>query len=122
MDPQHPKPDDDFNRDLNPEHLAGLNDGDLGPDTTEGTPASDVKELYGRLPQLSHAELAEIPIVPEGTRLEQGKTYIDLNDLDRGEFRALASMRAEPGNRYVAKDGVSYDLWNKLRGRDELAR
>jgi hypothetical protein len=122
LNPQQPGPDDDFSDDLNPEPLAGTNYGGRGADTTEGTPASDIKELYGRLPQLSHAELAEIPVVPEGTRLEQGKTYVDLNDLDRGEFRALASMRAEPGNRYVAKDGVSYDLWNKLRGRDELAR
>lgn len=115
-----PKPDDDFSEDLNPEYLAGRNYGNEGPDTTVGEPAVEMKEMHGRLPGLSDAELAELNIVETGTRLEQGKTYIDLNDRGRGEFTALASQSAGPENRYVAKDGVSYDLWNKLRGREEL--
>lgn len=118
---QMPKPDDEFSADLNPQPEAGVNYGDQGSDTTQGTPASEMKDLYARFPSLSDAELSELTIVDTGTRLEQGKTYIDLEDLERGEFKALASMEAGPENRYVAKDAVSYDLWNKLRGREELA-
>ncbi len=121
MDTQTPRPDEDFSQDLNPEYLAGRNYGNQGPDTTTGEPAVEMKEMHGRLPALSDTELAELNIVETGTRLEQGKTYIDLNDLQRGEFTGLASQSAGPENRYVAKDGVSYDLWNKLRGREELA-
>lgn len=122
MNTHVPRPDDEFSEDLNPEPLAGRNYGNEGPDTTQGESAAEEKELYGQLPNLAHDELARLPIVAEGTRLEQGKTYLDLHDLERGEFTALASQRAEPGNRFVAKDAVDYDLWNKLRGREELTR
>ncbi len=120
MDRQMPKPEDEFSEDLNPQPLAGRNHGEQGPDTTEGSPASEMKDLHGRLHNLSNSELGELPVVEQGTRLEQGKTYLDLNDLERGEFSAMGSQSAEAQNRYVAKDAVSYDLWNKLRGREEL--
>lgn len=120
MDKQMPKPEDEFSEDLNPQHLAGRNYGEQGPDTTEGVPASEIKDLHGQLHNLSNSELAELPVVEQGTRLEQGKTYLDLNDLERGEFKAMGSQSAEAHNRYVAKDAVGYDLWNKLRGREEL--
>ena len=116
------KPQDEFAEDLNPEYLAGRNYGNEGPDTTTGTPASEFKELHGQLQQFTRDELAALPVVPEGTRLEQGKTYIDLNDLEAAEFTATGQDSAGPRNRYVAKDGVDYDLWNRLRGREELAQ
>ncbi len=116
-----PKPQDDFTADLNPEPEAGLNYGNLGPDTTDGTPASELKDVYAQLPGFSDAELAAIPVVEYGTRLEQGKTYIDINDLEAGEFTAMASQSAGEHNRYVAKDAVDYDTWNRLRGREDLA-
>jgi len=119
MERQGGKPQDEFSEDLNPQAQAGLNFGDEGPDTTQGTPASDMKDMYTKLPNLSNTELSELPVVAAGTRLEQGKTYIDLNDLERGEFTAMASMKAESDHRLVAKDAVGYDLWNKLRGHEE---
>ena len=121
MDKEMPKPQDDFSADLNPDHLAGLNYDNLGPDTTTGTPASEMKEMYGKLPEFTDDELAALPVVQQGTRLEQGKTYIDLNNQQRGEFTGLASDTAGRENRYVAKDAVDYDTWNRLRGRGELA-
>lgn len=122
MDKQMPKPQDDFSEDLNPEYLAGRNYGNEGPDTTQGTPASEMKEMHDQLQGLGNDELASLPVVEAGTRLEQGKTYIDLNNLSQGEFKARGDDEAGPDNAYVAKDAVDYDLWNKLRGREELTR
>lgn len=34
----------------------------------------------------------------------------------------MSSDLAGRGNRHVAKDAVDYGTWNKLRGREELAR
>ena len=121
MDRQMPRPQDEFTPDLHSEEFAGRNYGDEGPDTTTGTPASEYKDLHGRLSRFTTDELAALPVVEEGTRLEQGKTYIDLNDLERGEFTGMANESAGPKNRYVAKDAVDYDTWNRLRGREELA-
>ncbi len=92
MDKQMPKPEDEFTPDLDPQPLAGRNYGDQGPDTTTGTPASEFKKLYDELPGFTDDELASLPVVEQGTRLEQGKTYIDLNDLSRGEFTARGRM------------------------------
>lgn len=116
---QHPKPQDEFAEDLNPEHMAGTNYGEQGPDTTQGVPASDIKRLHEKLQSFTNDELAALPVVEKGTRLEQGKTYIDLNDLDRGEFTALASQSAGPKNLYVAKNAVDYRIWDRLRGHEE---
>lgn len=120
MDKQMPKQEDEFSEDLNPEHLAGRNYGSEGPDTTQGEPAVGMKEMHGRLQGLSDADLAALPVVQTGTRLEQGKTYLDLNNLDRGEFTGMGSDAASPTSRLVAKDAVDYELWNRLRGREEL--
>lgn len=114
--------DDDFARDLNPEPMAGMNVANEGSDTTQGTPASEVKDLRNALPNIPDAHLKNIPIIDEGTRLEQGKKYIDLNKLDEGEFTGMAYHEATPGSRFVAKDAVDYDTWNRLRGHDERTR
>ena len=112
--------DDDFARDVNPEPMAGMNVANEGPDTTQGTPASELKDLRNALPNIPDADLKNIPIIAEGVRLEQGKKYIDLNKLDEGEFTGMAYHEAKAGSRLVAKDAVDYDTWNRLRGREEL--
>jgi hypothetical protein len=61
-------------------------------------------------------------VLPEGQRLQQGGTYLDLNDLDRGEFTAMGNMEASPGNAFVPKDQVPYQVWNRLRGIDDVER
>ena len=63
------------------------------------------------------SELAsQIPVLPQGSRLEQGATYIDLNNLERGEFTATGDMEAGPDNWYVPKTEVPYEIWNGLVG------
>jgi hypothetical protein len=119
MDRELDKPQDDFARDLNPEPLAGRNHGNEGPGTTQGEPASEDKELVNKLQSFTHDELAQIPVVEQGMRLEQGKSYIDLNALDKGEFKAYGKDTAGADNRYVAKDAVDYETWNRLLGREE---
>lgn len=58
--------------------------------------------------------LRQIRVLDEGSRLEQGATYISLNALERGEFTATGDMTAEQENLYVAKQETPYHLWNLL--------
>jgi hypothetical protein len=111
---QHPEV---WRLDLNPEAEAGENIGPTGrqPEADAHT-AYDIKDLHRQLRELQDDELKRIPVLPVGTRLEQGATYIDLRDPGRGEFTATGDMRAEPGAFYVRKDSVDYQLWNRLRG------
>ena len=109
---QHPER---WRADLNPDATAGQN---LGTATRETLPgartAYDVKQVHRRLSNLVDDDLKQILIVSEGTRLEQGATYVDLNDLDNGELVARGDMVAGPGTLYVAKDSVDYVMWNVL--------
>ena len=73
----------------------------------ETEPAVEDKDLYERLPMLERDELARLPVLETGTRLGPG----------RGPFKALGGQEAGPRNRYVAKDDVDYELWNRLVGQ-----
>lgn len=84
--------------------------------TEESTSAVDDKELHGRL-GLDADELGRLTVLEAGTRLEQGGTYVDLNDPGRQPFKALASQEAGPDDRYVSKRDTDYELWNKLVGQ-----
>ncbi|MEJ7666359.1 MAG: hypothetical protein WKG07_46030 [Hymenobacter sp.] len=55
-----------------------------------------------------------LSVLTIGTRLEQGGTYVDLNDLAGGPFKAIGSQEAGPDNSYVAKRDTDYELWNRL--------
>jgi hypothetical protein len=57
--------------------------------------------------------------VPEGARLQQGATYIDLNEQPPQELTARGDIAAEPGNAYVPKDRVPYGIWNRLIGEEK---
>ena len=111
---KHPEP---YRQDLNPEAMAGQNIGlgETRPSNNAPT-AYDVKPVHRQLHAFSDDELKLIPILPEGSRLEQGATYIDLTNLDIGEFTATGDMRAGPNNCIVAKKIVPYTLWNRLIG------
>lgn len=87
-----------------------------------GLSAYDVKETNRPWNGLSDADLKQLPVVPEGTALQQGAVYFDLNNPDRGEIRAHGDMAAGPENRYVAKSAVPYPLWNALIGVEEPER
>ena len=80
-------------------------------------PAADDKDLHDRLPQLDNDELARLPVLDPGTQLEQGSVYLDLNQLDKGPFKALARA-ASADERLVAKQQTDYILWNRLTSQD----
>jgi hypothetical protein len=115
---QHP---DRYRHDLNPHPTAGQNHGMHTADAL-GPSAYDVKDAHRTWRDLSDADLKQLQVLREGTRLRQGAVYFDLNDPDRGEIKALGNMEAGPGNQYVAKDTVPYDVWNALIGVDNPER
>lgn len=122
--PEHTIPDnaDPFQHDLNPDMLAGVNDSALEPKVVPPCTVYDIKAINQSLTDLEDFELKQIPIIPEGTRLKQGATYVDLHDPQRQEFTARANMVAGPDNWYVAKTDVPYPLWNYLIGVRDPAR
>ena len=118
----HPARVDDFEEDLRPDNFAGANYGLLSEPQDVGLRASDIKELYGKLADLTDDELRNIVIVPLGERLEQGAKYIDLLYLEQGEFVATADMVADEDHYYVPKKHTDYVLWNRLRQVSNPAR
>ena len=117
---QHPE---EYSHDLNPNAGAGQNWGLAGSTAgIELRAAYDIKDLHRRFHDLPDDELKQILILPEGARLEQGATYLDLNDPVRREFTATGDMSAGPHNYYVPKSQVGYEMWNRLRGVDNPFR
>jgi len=119
----------DFDRDLHPNFLAGQNIGFEGsPGALEGATADHIKKIYKLLPDFKDDELRAIPILPLGTRLEQGATYLDLSQRGLGPFHGQANMEVGPDNYYVPKKALDYVTWNRLIGvtdperLDEAAR
>src|SRR4051794_4793749 len=109
---QHPER---YRHDLNPDPTAGMNHGMKTEEPFGGT-AYDTKDIHRTWNRLSDADLKQLPVLSEGTRLRQGAVYFDLNDPNRGEFKAMGNMTAEAGQRLVPKDDVDYQLWNALIG------
>lgn len=108
---------DEWQQDLNPDQMAGQNFGLEGPHPEKEAPnASEIKEIYNQLQDYTKAELKQIPVLPPGSRLEQGAKYIDLKDPEPKEFTAMGNMEAGPDNWYVPKTEVDYQLWNRLTG------
>ncbi len=100
----------DFDRDLHPNALVEQNTG------FEGTTAADIKEAGALLHDFTNDELRAIPILPVGTRLEQGATYLDLMDRGYGPFHGQANMEAGSDHYYVPKKALDYVTWNRLTG------
>ncbi|MGI9034201.1 MAG: hypothetical protein ACR2HY_11135 [Acidimicrobiales bacterium] len=109
--PKGAEPEEDFSADLAPPSPAG------GGHVDESLPAADNKALTAKLDTLSSDELTRLSVLTAGTQLNQGGTYVDLNNLARGPFKAIASMEAGPDNSYVAKRDTDYELWNRLVGQ-----
>ncbi len=85
------------------------------PDHT--LPASADHELKGDLAGLTRDELSQLSIIQVGTRLEQGATYVNLNDLVSGPFTAMGGHEVGPDDRLVAKRQTDYELWDRLVGQ-----
>lgn len=112
--PKGPVPDD-------PSFAAQLAPVDIEPGTShamESIPAAADKELHNRLRALDNDELAQLAVLAPGARLEQGGTYLDLNRIQEGPFKALGGHEASETDRYVAKRDTDYELWNRLVGDD----
>lgn len=118
--PHQPHPEE-WEHDLNPDFLAGINYGLEGPheEQVNMLTAYEIKTLHERLPVCSNEELKQIPVMPVGSRLEQGATYLDLAAPICCEFTATADMEAGPNNLYVPKSEVPYQIWNRLIGGHE---
>ena len=111
---QHP---DRWRADLNPEADAGQNRGVRGTHPEQDTrTAYDFKDVHDRLREMDDDVLRGIPILPEGTRLEQGAIYYDLRDAAAGELKARGDMAAGPGQALVPKAAVDHYTWNWLIG------
>lgn len=117
---QHPET---WRNDLNPNRMAGQNLGMANPhpEQTSRT-AYDLKDAHRMLEGITDDGLKQIPVLWEGTRLEQGATYIDLRDAHRREFTATGDMAADADHWYVPKAAVDYELWNRLIGLSDPAR
>ncbi|MEO1593527.1 MAG: hypothetical protein AAFU71_19895 [Cyanobacteria bacterium J06632_22] len=76
--------------------------------------AYDIQVLHDVLVNLSSVELRQVPILPDGAPLKPDETYINLNDIKRREFTGTDGMTVKAGTYIVQKDGLSYDLWNRL--------
>lgn len=111
---KHP---DEWQRDLNPERLAGQNIGPTSDVDERGTStAYDRKDVHRRLAGFADDDLKQIPVLAAGARLQQGATYMDLAAEDRREFTATGDMEVTEENAYVPKDQVPYPVWNRLLG------
>ena len=112
---RHP---DDWQRDLNPNHLAGQNINGVsevgGAHGGEAQTAFHMRRAGVEFADIDDAELKQVPVLAEGTRLQQGATYVDLSAPQRVEFTATGNMSAEAGHAYAPKDRVPYEIWNRL--------
>ncbi len=84
-----------------------------GGDLIEGT---EVKEVYGLLPDWHKDELRRLFVVPRGNRLTQGDIYCDLRFRERGELVAHGEEEVHE-ELLVPKHSVDYEIWNKLLGK-----
>ena len=84
-----------------------------GGELIEGT---EVKEVYGLLPDWHKDELRRLLLVPQGTRLTQGDVFCDLRFRERGELVAHGEEEVHD-ELLVPKHSVDYEIWNKLLGK-----
>ena len=116
---QHPE---EYRADLNPNPLAGQNTMAADQQEKNAPTAYDVKDVHRQFSGFTDDELKQIPVLSTGMRLEQGATYVDLQDEQLKEFTARGDMQAEEGHYYVPKSQVDYEVWNRLIGIDNPVR
>lgn len=118
---KHP---DEWEEELNPNRMAGQNIGASGSEGERDLPtAHEMKDVHRRLrDDFTDDELKKIPVLEQGQRLQQGATYLNLNDPEREEFKAMGGRETGSTDRMVPKADVPYSLWNRLRGVEEPER
>src|SRR5688500_5180237 len=107
----HQKHPDQWQQDLNPDRLAGQNIGVPADElvSTRRT-AFHLRKRGHALGGIDDEELKQVPVVPEGSRLQQGATYVNLASDSFQEFTATAEVVASPGDAYAPKDRVPYEI------------
>jgi hypothetical protein len=76
--------------------------------------AFHLKKRGHELGGLDDDDLKQVPIVPAGTRLQPGGTYVNLAERSPQEFTATGNLRARAGDAYAPKDQVPYEVWARL--------
>ncbi|MDQ2839081.1 MAG: hypothetical protein M3Y89_16980, partial [Actinomycetota bacterium] len=76
---------DDFEADLQAEQSTGGH-------VDESVAATDDKGLKAEITGFDRSDLKRLSILTVGTALDQGATYVDLNDRERGPFKAIGSQ------------------------------
>jgi hypothetical protein len=104
----------DFSGDLHAHDRTGEDHGENQTLLAGAISADEIKNMHTILADLTDDELKNITILPVGTRLEQGAKYIDLRNLEQGEFVARSNMVADAANAFVPKKETDYLLWNRL--------
>jgi len=113
---KHP---DEWQRDLNPNRLAGQNIGSEA-DVRRGSERTAFHlRKSGMTLGGDDDELKQVPVLAEGERLQQGATYVDLTQRPPREFTARSDMSVPANHAYVAKDRVPYQVWNRLLGEEK---
>ncbi len=115
--PKGPEPvDESFAEDLAQETPDSIRQAQL-----ETLPGDDDKDLVNALPDLDQGDLSQLSVLVAGTRLEQGSVYLDLNDRQRGPFKAIGGQEVSDAEKIIAKKTTSYELWNRVTGDDDTA-
>lgn len=108
--------DDQWREDLQDSLATGLDRGAPRWESGGYRTAHEVKPVHRRLRSITDDDLKRLPIVPVGSRLEQGATYIDLLADRPREFTGTADFTTGPENACILKSEVDYELWNRLIG------
>lgn len=117
---KHPE---QLERDLDPDRMADHDAAEPSPGLDPNVrPAAQVKEIVTALPEFTVEELQEIPILPEGERLQHGATYVNLRGIERRPFTATGDQIASPGAWIVPKKATPRPYWNRLVGGEEPQR
>src|SRR5688500_12144180 len=109
---KHPEP---YQQDLNPDASKGVNWSDVGPhpEKHDCRTTKDVKDLHNLLSDFRDDELATIPVLPAGSRLESKATYINFREAEPKEFTAEGNEELGEDDLVVPKSEVDYQLWNR---------
>lgn len=83
---------------------------------------ADDKHVGNLLPELTSDQLSRLSILDPGTPLEQGSVYLNLNDRQKGPFKALGGQEVGSRDKMIAKNMTDYELWNDIAGRDDTPR
>ena len=93
-----------------------MSDDDAGPQGNDPRrTALEVRSEHRVLQGFADADLARMPLAPEGVRLARRAWYIDLHDPARADFMAEGDEVVDPGQHVVARKEVEADLWEHLR-------